>query len=313
MQEPLDTDTAAFLQSLVDAEAPPITAGTPDTARAANAEFLRQVGLDRVEVELVEDLEIPAGDHSVPARRFRPSGDPAAVVVYFHGGGWVIGDLEGHDTFCRYLAAGAGVEVLNVDYRLAPEHPFPAGLDDAMAATRWAAEELADGRPLMVCGDSSGGNLAAAVSLRARDEGGPAIAQQILLYPVLDADLDSAAYQRLGDGHLLLRDDMAWFFDHYVPDPADRSDPYVSPVRAEDLAGVADAYLAIGGYDPLHEEAEAYARRLEEAGVPTELKVHGALIHGFLTMPKAIPSTAAVIDETVARIGDLAAAQAERG
>jgi acetyl esterase len=311
LSPPLDTDTAAFLQSLVDAEAPSITAGSPQEARAANAEFLRAVGIDPVEVELVEDVAIPTDAHSVPARRFRPAGDPAALVVFFHGGGWVLGDLEGHDGLCRLLAAEANVEVLNVDYRLAPEHPFPAALDDAMAAVRWAAETLADGRPLIVAGDSSGGNLAAAVSLRTRDEGGPAIALQVLLYPVLDADLDSAAYKRLGEGHLLLRDDMAWFFDHYVPDPGARSNPYVSPVRTDDLAGVADAYLVIGGYDPLHEEAETYARRLREAGVPTELTLHESLIHGFMTMPKAIPSTEPVIAATVARIGELAAARAE--
>lgn len=307
-QAPLDADTAAFLQELVDAEAPPITAGTPEQARAANAEFLRQVGIDPVEVELVEDLEILVGDRTVPARRFRPSPDAVAVLVYFHGGGWVLGDLEGHDTFCRLIAAEANVEVLNVDYRLAPEHPFPAGLDDAYAAVEWAAAELAGGRPLMVGGDSSGGNMAAAVSLRARDEGGPGIAWQILLYPVLDHDLETDSYRQLGEGHLLLRDDMAWFLDHYVPDPDQRAHPYVSPLRAESFADVAPAYLSIGGYDPLRDEAMAYAERLGEAGVEARMRVHESLIHGFLTMPKAIPSTEAAIAETVAEIGALAAA-----
>jgi acetyl esterase len=303
---PIDVDTAAFLQELIDLEAPSITAGTPEEARAANSAFLAQVGIDPVEVELVEDVAIPSPDGPVAARRFRSSEDAPAVLVYFHGGGWVIGDLEGHDSFCRLLAAEAYVEVLNVDYRLAPENPFPAGLDDAMAAVRYAAEELADGRPLIVAGDSSGGNIAAAVALRARDEGGPEIALQVLFYPVLDHDLDSPSYARVGEGHLLLRDDMSWFFDHYVPDPQERSNPYVSPLRAENLSGVADAWLVIGGYDPLQHEAESYAARLEAAGVPTEVKVYDSLIHGFLTMPKAIPSTETAISETASRLRERA-------
>jgi cation diffusion facilitator CzcD-associated flavoprotein CzcO/acetyl esterase/lipase len=300
---PLDEDTAAFLKTLADMEAPPITAGTPEEARAANAEFLRQVGIDPVDVALVQDLRISTPDGDVPARRYRDRDEPAAVLVYFHGGGWVLGDLEGHDPLCRLLAREAGVEVLNVDYRLAPEHPFPAGLNDAYAAVRWAADNLADGRPLVVAGDSSGGNLAAAVALRARDEGGPEIALQALLYPVLDHDLATDSYERLGEGHLLLRDDMAWFFDHYVPDPAQRANPYVSPLRADHLSGVAPTYLVVGGYDPLVDEALAYAQRLDEAGVAVTTRNHEELIHGFLTMPKAIPSTQRAIDEVVTEIG----------
>jgi acetyl esterase len=294
----MDKDTAAFLQMLVDMDAPSITAGTPDEARAANAEFLRQVGIDRVDIALVEDVRVPTPDGTVPARRYRATDTPAVVLVYFHGGGWVLGDLEGHDPLCRLLARDADADVINVDYRLAPEHPFPAGFDDAYAAVVWAAESVA-GRPVVVAGDSSGGNLAAAVALRARDEGGPEIALQILLYPVLDHDLTTASYERLGEGHLLLRGDMEWFFDHYVPDRGERSNPYVSPLRADDLSGVAPAYLVVGGYDPLVDEALAFSRRLEEAGVPITTRNHEALIHGFLTMPKAIPSTQRAIDEVI--------------
>lgn len=307
-QTPLDPDTAAFLQMLVDMDAEPITAGTPTEARAANAEFLRQVGIDQVDIDHVADIDA----QGVPCRHYRASDDAGAVLVYFHGGGWVLGDLEGHDPLCRLLASAAGLEVLNVDYRLAPEHPFPAGFDDAYAATVWAAENLALGRPLMVGGDSSGGNLAAAVALKARDEGRPEIAHQILLYPVLDADLSTASYERLGEGHLLLRADMEWFFDHYVPDVAARGNPYVSPVRAADLAGVAPAYLVLGGYDPLIDEASTYAARLEDAGVPVTSHVYDEFIHGFLTMPKAIPSTQRAIDEVVAEVKELVAASAAR-
>jgi len=302
---PLCKDAAAFLQELADLDAPSITAGTPDEARANNAEFLRQVGIDRVEVEHVDDVSIPTPVCDIPARHYRASDSALAVVVYYHGGGWVLGDLEGHDPLCRLLAAEADVDVLNVDYRLAPEHRFPAGFEDAFAAARWAADSLADGRPLIVAGDSSGGNLAAAVALRARDEGGPEVALQVLLYPVLDHDLDTDSYRRLGEGHLLLRDDMKWFLDHYVPDVAERDNPYVSPLRADDLTGLAPVYLVVGGYDPLIDEGVAFARRLEDAGVAVKIAHYEEHIHGFLTMPKAIPSTQEVIDDVVAEIARL--------
>lgn len=309
---PLDADTAAFLAQLVELNADPITAGTPDEARSANAAFLAQVGIDPVEVAEVADLEIPGPGGPIPARRYRADGESGAVILYFHGGGWVLGDLEGHDPLCRLLASETGAEVVNVNYRHAPEHPFPAAVDDAYAALEWAASELANGRPIVVAGDSAGGNLAAAIALRTRDEGGPEIALQALLYPVLDVDLETDSYKAYGEGHLLLRDDMAWFIDKYVPDAAQRDNPYVAPLRADDVAGVAPAYLAIGGYDPLRDEAVAYADRLRDAGVEVRVREYGGFIHGFLTMPKAIPSTQQAIDEVVAELGDLIGAAAAR-
>lgn len=306
----IDKDTAAFLQELVDMNAPAITAGTPEEARDANAAFLAEVGIDPVEVEHVEDIRIPTPEGGVPARHYRPCDDSVAVVVFFHGGGWVLGDLEGHDPLCRLLATEASVEVLNVDYRLAPEHRFPLGFEDAFVAVQWATDSVAQGRPVIVSGDSSGGNLAAAVALRARDEGGPEIALQVLLYPVLDFGLTTDSYERFGEGHLLLRDDMEWFLDHYVPDVESRSNPYVSPLRAEDLSGVAPAYLALGGYDPLFDEGMAFAEKLDAAGVRVTNRIYEDLIHGFMTMPKAIPSTQRAIDEVTgelsAMIADLA-------
>jgi len=305
---PLDADTAAFLAQIVEAGADPITAGTPDEARAANAEFLAQVGINPVDIEEVAAVEIPGPAGAIPARRYR-DGAAEAIVVYFHGGGWVLGDLEGHDPLCRLLASETVAEVVNVNYRHAPEDPFPAAVDDAYAALEWAAGEAA-GRPIVVAGDSAGGNLAAAVALRARDEGGPEIALQALLYPVLDVDLTTASYDAYGEGHLLLRDDMAWFVDKYLTDPAQRAHPYVAPLRAETVAGVAPAYLAVGGYDPLLDEGLAYAERLNGAGVEVRLRNYEQFIHGFLTMPKAIPSTQRAIDEVVADLGELIGAAA---
>jgi acetyl esterase len=306
--EPVDRDTAAFLQALVERNAPPLTAGTPADARANAVEFRRRRGIDPVEIAVVEDIDIPTAEGPIAARRYSHVERASAVLVFFHGGGWVLGDLDGHDALCRLLARDAEIEVLNVDYRLAPEHPFPAAFEDAFAATCWAAQHLTAGRrPLIVAGDSSGGNLAATVALRARDEGSPEIALQILLYPILDHDLNTDSYKRMGEGFLLRRDDMAWFFDHYVPDASRRADPYVSPLRAPDLRSVAPAYIAVGGYDPLLDEAVAYARRLRDAGVQVVFKCYASLIHGFMSMPKAIPSTAKVIAEVIGDVRTLVA------
>lgn len=304
----LDSDVAAFLDELARQEAPAISAGTVAEARANNAAFLREVGAGGPELAEVVDVEVPAADGPLGARWYRDDGPAPAVLVFLHGGGWVLGDLEGHDGLCRRLAASGAYDVLSVDYRLAPEHPFPAGLDDAFAAVRWVAGTAADGRPVVVAGDSSGGNLAAAVALRARDEGGPAIAWQVLLYPVLDRDLASGSYLRFGSGHLLTTGDMAWFFDQYVPDPAARDHPYVSPLRAADLSGVAPALVVVAGHDPLRDEGLAYAGRLAAAGVRVDVRCDEGMIHGYLTMPGAIPSTVPLIDEVVAEIRSRAGA-----
>ncbi len=232
----------------------------------------------------------------IPLRVYRPAGvadvTRLPALVFFHGGGWVIGDLDTHDTLCRQLTAEAGISVVSVDYRLAPEHKFPAAADDAWAAIRWVAAHAAelgvDGARLAVGGDSAGGNLAAVVALMARDAGGPALALQALLYPVTDVAAESRSYADLADGYLLTREGMRWFIAHYLDRAAEGGDWRASPLRATSLAGVAPALVVTAGFDPLRDEGDAYAARLREAGVSVDHVCFGGMIHGFVPMGKLI-------------------------
>jgi acetyl esterase len=249
----------------------------------------------------VEDLTVPASDGSdsasVPVRVYRPSDHaPLPVVVYFHGGGWVIGDVATHDAFARTMAVMSGCMIVSVDYRLAPEHKYPAALDDCRVVTQWAlrhADQIG-GNPARVAllGDSAGGNLAAAVCLAARDRGQPLPRFQALVYPVTDYRFDTPSYRENADGYLLSRDAMRWFWDQYLPDPAQGAEPYASPLRAENLSGLPPALVITAGYDPLRDEGEAYARRLAEAGVPVELARYPGMIHAFIRMDALIDEAA---------------------
>jgi acetyl esterase len=238
---------------------------------------------DRDEVAHVEDRDVDG----IRVRIYRPEVEtPLPAVVYCHGGGWVVGTIESHDPLTRAIAARTPAVVVSVDYRLAPEHPFPAAADDAWAATQWVAANAmelgADPERLVVAGDSAGGNLAAVVALRARDAG-LALALQVLIYPVTDADLDSSGYVRLGEGLNLTRAKMEWYWEQYL-DGADRAHPDASPLRAGDLTAVAPALVQTAEYDPLADEGAAYARRLQEAGVPATLTEYEGQIHGFVRL-----------------------------
>ena len=214
---------------------------------------------------------------------------PLPVLVYFHSGGWVFGSVEGHDPICRALANRACCLVVSVDYRLAPEHPFPAAPEDCYAATRWVAEHAdeikADSTRVAVGGDSSGGNLAAAVALMARDRGGPRLCQQVLIYGETDYyEPGTTTYTTYAEGYGLTRASMAWFWDQYLTRPVDRQHPYAAPLRAADLNGLAPALIITAEYDPIRDEAEHYALRLQQAGVPTRLSRYDGMIHGFFRM-----------------------------
>ena len=234
-------------------------------------------------------------DH-VPLRVYRPlgaaAGAPLPTLVYFHGGGWVIGDLDTHDVLCRQLTAEAGMMVVSVDYRLAPEAKFPAAADDAWAATRWIVANASrlgvDTKRVAVGGDSAGGNLAAVVALMARDAGAPSIAYQVLLYPVTDVGTETGSYRSFAEDYLLTRDGMKWFFDHYLRSQADAKDWRVSPLRAKSLKGVAPALIVTAGFDPLRDEGEAYAHALRDAGVRVDYVCYGGMIHGFAPMGRLI-------------------------
>jgi acetyl esterase len=231
------------------------------------------------DVASVQDVLIPVRGAEIPGRIYRP-GTSRATIVWFHGGGWVVGGLDSHDAMARRLANAAEATVVNVAYRLAPEHPYPVPLQDAWDALNWTAARHPD-LPLIVGGDSAGGNLAAVTALRAR-EPGPALALQILVYPITDAAMDTDSYREHGDDHLMLSAaDMSWFFDHYLPDAARRSDAEVSPLRAPDLSGVAPAIVVTDEFDPLRDEGRAYAERLREAGVSVTAHHYEDMMHVF--------------------------------
>jgi acetyl esterase len=237
----------------------------------------------------VENHSIPVADGEIALRVLVPIEPARGVFVYYHGGGWVIGSLEEFDTLGRKLAERTSCAVVLVDYRLAPEYQFPTPVDDSYAALEWVGAHLkeiagSEDVPLIVGGDSAGGNLSAVMALRARDRGGPSIALQVLIYPVTDADLDRPSYVDPENQLLLDKAGMIWFWDHYVPDVSQRSDPDASPLQAADLSGLPPAVVLTAEHDPLRDEGEEYARRLEEAGVPVNFKRYDGQVHGFFQL-----------------------------
>lgn len=265
-------------------------------------------------VGTVEDRAIPGPAGDVAVRIYRPEAPetaPAPVLVWYHGGGWVIGDLDASDATCRLLCDRADAVVVSVDYRLAPEHPFPAGLDDAWAALRWVAEHAAslggDASRLAVGGESAGGNIAALMALRARDAGAPALVHQLLVYPATDLAMEQASIVDNGDGYFLTKASMDWFIDHYLGAERQHGDPLspeASPLRVEDLAGLPSAQVVTAEYDPLRDEGDAYAGRLAAAGVPVEHLPGPGLIHGYWGMTGFSPSAAELVEVAAAGLRD---------
>ncbi|HMJ75977.1 MAG TPA: alpha/beta hydrolase [Iamia sp.] len=287
------------IQALLDqlAAAPlDITEVDPPTMRVLYA-ALRAADGEPIEVGPVTDVAIPGPGGDIPARIYRPDAHgPAPVLVWYHGGGWVIGDVETSDPTARKLCQRAGVVVVSVDYRLAPEHPAPAATDDAWAALTWVAEHIGDhgGDPTLMAvgGDSAGGNLAALMAVRARDEGGPALRHQLLVYPATDLTMAHPSIEENGEGYFLTAATMRWFMDHYLG--ADRShgdptSPAVSPLFVEDLSGLPPAQVLTAEFDPLRDEGDAYATRLAAAGVPVEHVPGPSLVHGFFAMGLVSP------------------------
>lgn len=280
----LDPQIADLIEAL-DSGFPPVHTMTGAQARATiRSRFVPPAQPEAV--ESVDDVTI-AGD--VPVRIYRPASDvPLPVVVYAHGGGFVFCDLDSHDGLCRNLANLSSAVVISVDYRLAPESRWPAAAEDVHAATRWAAEHASEvgGDPsrLAVAGDSAGGNLAAVTTLMARDRGGPALSAQLLIYPMIAANFETESYRLYGKGFYNPRPALQWYWDQYVPSPADRTNPYASPLQAR-LEGLPPAVVVIAGHDPLRDEGVAYADALESAGVPVARCSFEGGIHGFMTMP----------------------------
>lgn len=259
----------------------------------------------------VDERSIPGPGGLLRLRVYRPLGTgPFPLLVFFHGSGFVLCSLDTHDGMCRNLCAGAGCVVVSVDYRLSPEHKFPAPLDDCVCATHWAvqhADELsADGARVVLAGDSAGGNLAAATALRLRDEGGPVLQGQLLIYPVTDYHTPGTpSYRANAEGYGLTRDTMIWFWNHYLADPADAANPYASPLRAASVAGLPPALLVTAEFDPLCDEGEDYAARLRAAGVPVRLSRWAGMNHGFFFWVGIVDKADAAMAESCAWLREI--------
>jgi len=261
-----------------------------------------------IEVESVEDREIPGPHGTIPIRIYTAEGTgKRPIIVYYHGGGWVIGSINTHDNVTRYLANASGAIVVSVDYRLAPENPFPAGADDAYAALEWVSEnaESLGGDParIAVAGDSAGGNLSAVVSLRARDRNGPKVLCQGLIYPATNLSaLDTQSHKDFSEGFFLTNEALEWFRSQYVPKPEVRTDPYVSPLLAKDHSNLPPAVVITAQFDPLRDEGEAYAEKLEQAGVPVEFVRFDGMLHGFISFVGLMDQAADALDLIAARV-----------
>jgi acetyl esterase len=307
----LDDDAARVLEMVRLSGRPAFETVSPAEARALFLGGREILSPEPAPVGEVRAPEAPgANGATIPLRLYRPAGAAAEAslpaLVFFHGGGWVVGDLETHDPMCRHLANAAQCAVIAVDYRLAPEHKFPAAVEDCFAATEWVAANGGalgvDGARLAVGGDSAGGNLAAVISLMARDRGSPRLCLQLLLYPALDFGMSHPSHQRFAEGHLLTLATMRWFGEAYIRGPQDVADWRASPLRAPDLSGLPPAYVLTAGYDPLCDEGAAYVRRLRESGVPVEHRHLPGQIHGFLLMGKIIRAAGPALDDIAAAL-----------
>jgi acetyl esterase len=297
---PVHPEAQQLLAALDAAGMPPFEQMTVPQAREAGRGFIDLQG-DPEEIATADrTVPGPAGD--IPVRVYTPAGDgPKPVILYFHGGGWVIGDIEVCDNPVRRIANRTGAVAVSVDYRLAPEHVYPAAFDDCFAATAWVVEHAAElgGDPerVAVCGDSAGGNLAAAVAIAARDRQGPRLAAQLLLYPVTDFDFTTGSYRSNGDGYLLTRGAMEWFWAHYLGAQDVPKEPYACPARADGFADLPPAFVATCEFDPLRDEGEAYATKLRAAGNDVTAKRYDGMLHGFAWTLGATPSGATLIDD----------------
>ncbi len=277
---------------------------TPEQARLSHNERAAKLSIPPETLFEVRDARLPGPAGEIPVRSYRPrpAAQPLPVLVWFHGGGHTIGSLDGYDTVCRRLARQGDCVVVSVDYRLAPEHRFPAAVEDCFAALEWVGRnaERVGGDPqrLAVGGDSAGGNLAAVCSILARDAGFPALCMQLLIYPVTADNLDSASHRDFAEGYLLTRKSIEWFVGNYCPDVEKRRDFRFAPLNAGNLAALPDALVIVAGYDPLRDEGIAYARRLEEAGNRVELSNYEGMIHAFIALGGVIDAGVRAIDQS---------------
>lgn len=302
----LDPDAAAVFAAFQAANRPPYESVSPTVAREFYLAGRPVSNPEPPELESAKPLSIPAPHGAIPARLYTPkslrkSNGLAPCLVFFHGGGWVIGDLDSHDVVCRKLAHEAEMLVISVDYRLAPEHKFPSAADDAIAATKWVAANATtlgiDTAQILVGGDSAGGNLAAVVALAARDGDGPKLAGQVLIYPATDFAMSHPSHSEPETSILLTHSVIKWFSNHYLNGAADIDHWKASPARAKTLAGLPPSYVLTAGADPLRDEGAEYAARLEQAGVPMTYRHFPGQFHGFFTMGKLLQQANVALSE----------------
>ena len=286
---PLDPQMQAYLDQMAALNLAPMHTFPPEMVRQGMLMELANAG-EPEPVAHVENQSIAGPRGEIPIRVYTPTGDgPFPLLVFFHGGGWVVCNLDTHDNVCRNLANAAGCVVVSVDYRLAPEYKFPAAPEDCYAATQWVAANASrlngDASRIAVGGDSAGGNLATVVALMARDQGGPPLLFQLLIYPVTDATGSSPSMIENADGYGLTREDMIWFTNHYLNNEDEQQNPLASPLLAPNLNGLPPALIITAEYDPLRDEAELYGQRLKDAGVPVTTTRYNGAIHGFVSRP----------------------------
>ena len=298
---PLDPEAQKLVDALAALNLKPVEDSTPAEARESIRARTAALGPFE-DVAAVADHLVPVTGGEIAVRVYSPGGPgPHPVLVFYHGGGWVIGDLYTHDGICRSITNAAGCMVASVDYRLAPESRYPVAAEDSYAALVWIVENAArlgiDARRVAVGGDSAGGNLATVVALMARDRGGPALVQQTLIYPVTNHDFDTPSYHENATGYVLTREAMRWFWRHYLARAEQGKEPHASPLLAPGLAGLPPALVITAGCDPLRDEGEAYAGRLRDAGVPVTLTRYEGVFHGFLRMTRLLTKARAALDE----------------
>jgi acetyl esterase len=302
----LDQQFRDVIDLLTSAGALPLVRGTAEETRnhyRSLAMARRGDGYAPEPVAEVTDRTVDGPAGPVPVRIYTPLDDRGRVVTYLHGGGWVVGDLDTHDPVCRRVANALGAVVVSVDYRLAPEHPHPAPLDDTMAALEWVASSFS-GRPHVVAGDSAGAGIAAGAALRARDGAGPPLAAQLLVYPATDPAMELPSTRDNGDGYFLTRADMEWFYDQYLPEPGTRAAPEIDLAHA-DLTGLPPAVVATAEFDPLRDEGDAYAERLRAAGVTVRHLPGPGLIHGYFAFLGVVDAADVRSREVLGALDDL--------
>ena len=298
---PLDPQAQSLVDAMAKLNLKPIEDSTPEEARESMLSRTAALG-PFPDVAAVTERRVPVQGAEITVRLYAPAGPgPHPALVFYHGGGWVIGDLDTHDGLCRTLSNAAGCIVASVDYRLAPETKYPAAAEDSYAALVWLAANAArlgiDPRRIAVGGDSAGGNLSTVVALMTRDRKGPALAAQILIYPVTDHNLDTSSYHENATGYVLTREAMRWFWRHYLVREEQGKEPLASPLRAASLAGLPPALVITAACDPLRDEGEAYAARLRDAGVPVTLTRYDGMFHGFIRMTRFLDKARAAVDE----------------